>query len=160
MDDTEPVKVPVNEAEASKFQYLIKVLDTLDRADARLEEDVQHFRETEGVRADRQFDWNIVTRHCAPQILISFLRGAERFEEDRTFRMFPHSIIVPRTAQVVVLDEAFELVLEGSDDDNIVNNARDALHTLQSYVQLVEEPVAVNADKLLKQLSRVLKIKL
>jgi len=163
--DVEPdvvniVSVPVNEAEAAKLQYLIKVLDALDRADARAEEDIQHFRSTEGVRADRQFDWTIVTRHCAPQVLVSFLRGAERFEEERTFRMFPHSIIVPRTAQVVVLDRAFELVLEGHDDDNVVNNARDALRDLESYVQTVEEPAAANAVRLLKQLTRVLKIKL
>lgn len=155
-----PVQVPVDQAEYAKFCYLIKVLDAIDRADARSEEAIQHFRRTEGVKADRHFDWSVVVRHCAPQILLSFLRGAERYEDERSFRMYPNSVIVPRNALVVYLDEAFELVLEVPNGDNAVKDAGDAFRVLQSLVRQREGAVAANAEQLLKQLSRVLKIKL
>lgn len=158
MPDT-PVQVPVDQAEYAKFCYLIKVMDALDRADARAEEDIEHFRRTEGVKADRFFDWTIVTRHCAPQLLVSFLQGAERWEEDRMFRKHPHTVIVPRNAFVVELDEPFELTLEGHDADNDVTGAGDALRALRLHAQQHEGAVAMNADKLLSQLARVLKIK-
>jgi len=154
-----PVKVPVDQAEYAKFCYLIKVMDALDVADARANEDIQHFKSTEGVKADRSFDWNVVTRHCAPQLLVSFLQGAERWEDERSFRKFPHTVIVPRTAFVVYLDEAFELTLEGYDVDNNVTSAGEALRTLRLHAQQLEGAVAMNADKLLSQLARVLKIK-
>jgi len=158
MPDT-PTKVPVDQAEYAKFTYLIKVLDALDRADARAEEDIHHFRRTEGVKADRHFDWSIVVRHCAPQLLITFLQGAERWEDERSFRKFPHSIIVPRNAFVVELDKAFELTLEGHDTDNSVVSAGEALRVLRSTAHQREGAAAMNADKLLSQLERVLRIK-
>jgi hypothetical protein len=156
----EPVKVPVDQAEYAKFCYLVKTLDALDRADARTEENIQLLRSTEGVRAEREFDWKHVERHCSPQLLISFLRGAERWDENRSFRTFPRFVIVPRTAYVVDLNEAFELILEERDVDNNVGSASDALRTLQSLAQRQEEDAAANAAQLLRRLSRVLKIKL
>jgi len=158
MPDT-PIQVPVDQAEYAKFCYLIKVMDALDRSDARAEEDIQHFRSTEGVKADRWFDWSIVTRHCAPQLLITFLQGAERWEDERSFRKFPHSVIVPRNAFVVNLDEAFELTIEGLDTDNSVVDAGEALRALRLHAQQRDGAAAMNADKLLSQLERVLKLK-
>lgn len=159
-DSQAPEKVPVNRAEYEKFCYLLRVVDALDRADARVEEDIQHFRNADGTKSDRQFDWSVVVRHCAPQLLISFLRGAERYEDERTFRMFPWAVIVARTASVVYLDAAFELALEDSDADNSVKSAGDALRCLQSYSSQLEGTATANAAQLLRQLSRVLKIKL
>lgn len=156
----EPVKVPVDQAEYAKFCYLIKVLDALDRADAITEEEIDYFRRTEGVKADRQFDWTSVSRFCQPQILISYLRGAERFEEDRSFRTHPRFVIIPRTAYVVDLNEAFELTLEDDGTDNSADSAGDALRLLQSRAQQIEGSAAANALTMLRQLSRVLKIKL
>jgi len=156
----EPRKVPVERAEYLKFCYLIKVMDALDRADELVREDISTLRSTEGIRAEREFDWRAVERHCSPQLLISFLRGAERWEEERSFRTFPRYVIVPRTADVVDLSEAFELVLEENDTDNSEQSAGDALRSLQSYVQRQEGAAAANALQLLRQLQRVLKVKL
>lgn len=153
------VEVPVNRAEADKFTYLIKVMDALDRADARVMEDIQHFRSTEGVKAERQFDWNQVVRHCAPQLQVVFLRGAERWEEERKFRMYPHSVIVVRTAYVVFLDEAFELSLEETATDNSEQSIGDMLRVLHTKVQRLEGVAAVDADRLITRLERVLKVK-
>lgn len=155
-----PEKVPVNSAEYAKFCYLLRVVDALDQADARAEEDIQHFRSTDGIKSDRQFDWSVVVRHCAPQLLISFLRGAERFEDERAFRMFPFAVIVARTASVVYLDAAFELALEDPDTYKSVEDAGDALRCLESYSSRLEGTAAVQAAQLLRQLSRVVKIKL
>jgi len=154
------LEVPVNRAEADKFSYLIKVMDALDRADARAEEDINFFRSTEGVKAEREFDWSQVQRFCAPQLLITFLRGAERWEEDRRFRKYPHSVIVARTAFVVKLDEAFELTLEETTTDNGEKSIGDMLRDLRSEVQQLEGVAAVDADRLITRLSKVLKIKL
>jgi hypothetical protein len=156
----EPTQVPVNRAEYVKFCYLIKVLDALDRADQRAEDDIHYFRSTEGVKSDRHFDWNIVVRHCSPQLLISFLRGAERYEDERDFRMFPHAVIVPRNAFVVFLDSAFELALEEDDTDNSVTSAGDAIRTLQSLAQRLEGDAAVNASRMLTRIEKMLKVKL
>lgn len=155
-----PRVVPVDQAEYLKFCYLIKVLDAVDRADALVAKDIKELRSSEGVRAEREFDWKLVERHCSPQLLISYLRGAERFEEDRTFRAFPRFIIIPRTADVVDLNEAFELVLEERDVDNNVKSVSDALRELQSLVQQREGVAAVDALQLLTRLSKVLKVKL
>jgi hypothetical protein len=152
-------QVAVNQAEYAKFVYLIKVMDALDRADARAEEDIQHFRSTEGLRADRQFDWQLVARHCAPQLLINFLRGAERYEDERKFRMFPHAVIVARTASVVVLDEAFELALEADGDDNITANSGELFRQLRLLARQREGVAAVDADRLITRLSKVLEVK-
>lgn len=152
-------QVPVDRAEYAKFCYLIRVMDALDRADARAEEDIHHFRSTEGVKADRQFDWQQIVRHCAPQLLISFLRGAERWEEDRTFRMFPHAIIVARTADVVYLDEVFELTLEVDDGDNIVGDKGELFRQLRLLARQREGSVFMDADKLISRLERVLQVK-
>lgn len=156
----EPRKVQVERAEYVKFCYLIKVMDALDRADGLVQKDINILRTTEGIRAEREFDWRTVERHCSPQLLISFLRGAERWEEERSFRTFPRYVLVPRTADVVDLNEAFELVLEDHDIDNDVASAGDALRVLQSLVQRQEGAAAANASQLLRQLSRVLKVKL
>lgn len=152
-------QVPVNRAEADKFQYLIKVMDSLDRADVRAQEDIDYFRSNEGVKAERLFDWNLITRHCSPQLQILFLRGAERWEDERKFRMYPHSVIVARTACVVVLDEAFELTLEEHDTDNSVKSIGDMLRDLRSEVRQLEGVAAVDADKIITRLERVLKVK-
>jgi hypothetical protein len=153
-------EVPVDKAEYAKFCYLIKVMDALDRADELVRSDIKELRSTEGIRAEREFDWRQVERHCFPQLVISFLRGAERFEEDRSFRTFPRYVIVPRTADVVDLNATFELVLESPDTDNSVESVGDALRVIQSYVQHREDGAAANATQLLRQLSRVLKVKL
>jgi hypothetical protein len=156
---TEPTQVPVDQAEYAKFCYLIKMMDALDRADARAEKDIQHFKSTEGIRAEREFDWNSVTRHCAPQLLITFLRGAERYEDERKFRKFPHSVIVVRTAFVVYLDEVFELALEVDDGHKSVANSGELFRQLRVLAQQQEGIVAVDADRLITRLSRVLKLK-
>jgi len=156
----EPVKVPVDLAEYAKFCYLIKVMDALDRADVDVEREIDFFRKNEGVRAERQFDWNSVSRFCQPQILISYLRGAERFEEERSFRTFPRFVIIPRNAWVVDLNEAFELTLEDDGTDNSTDGVGEALRLLQSRAQQLEGTATANALTMLRQLSRVLKVKL
>lgn len=158
-DDVAPRLVYVNQAEAAKLQYLIKVMDALDRADVRAEEDIAFFYRNEGVRAERKFDWNTVVRHCAPQILISFLQDQERYERDRSFREHPHSVIIARNAQVVYLGEVFELTLEDSDTDNSVKSVGDTLRSLRSQVQQLEGIAAVDALALITRLERVLKVK-
>jgi hypothetical protein len=149
-------QVVVDRAEYSKFCYLIKVMDALDRADLQAEEDIQHFRSTEGIRADRRFDWSLVSRHCAPQLLISYLRGAERWEDDRKFREFPHSVIVVRTAQVVKLDEVFELTLEPEDVDNDVVDSRVLFSQLRKLAQSKKGLIAMDAEPTIRRLEKVL----
>jgi hypothetical protein len=156
---TRSKQVPVDPAEYAKFCYLIKAMDALDRADIRADEDIEFFRRNDGVKAERRFDWNVVIRHCSPQLLISFLQGAERFEMDRKFREHPHSIIVVRTAQIVYLDEVFELALEGSDRDPSVTSVGETLRSLRSQIGQLEGIAAVDALALVNRLERVLKIK-
>jgi len=151
-------QVLVTSAEYAKFVYLINVMDALDRSDERAEEDIYFFKSTQGIKADRRFDWNHVARHCAPQLLISFLRGAERFEEERSFREHPRSVIVPRTADVVYLDEVFELVPESEDADNGVVDS----HTLFSQLRVLAQSkgkAAMDVAPLIRKLERALSSK-
>lgn len=149
-------KVVVDRAEYNKFVYLIKVMDALDRADLQAEEDIEHFRSTEGIKADRRFDWQLVSRHCAPQLLITFLRGGERWEDERKFREFPHSVIVARTASVVKLDEVFELALESEDTDNGVVDSVVLFSQLRRLAQSKKGTTAMDVEPLIRKLERVL----
>jgi len=152
-------QVIVSKPEYDKFCYLIKVLDALDRADVQAEEDIKFFRSTEGVRAERRFDWNLVSRHVSPQLLISYLRGAERWEDDRKFREYPHSVIVVRTAQVVKLDEVFELALEVEDADNSVVNSVKLFSQLRDLAKSKKGMTSVDVEPVIRRLERALSTK-
>lgn len=157
--DAEIRQVMVNQSEYAKFVYLVKVMDALDRADKRIAEDIEHFSKTEFIKTDRQFDWNQVSRFCAPQLLISFLRGAERWEDERHIRAFPHSVIVARTADVVFLDEVFELSLES---ESVDNNTVDSVHLfsqLRSLAQSKKGMTAMDVEPLIRKLERALATK-
>jgi hypothetical protein len=156
MEDASVCQVSVNMDEYKKFCYLIKVMDALDRADRRAEEDIEHFRRTQGVRADRRFDWNQVVRFVAPQLLISFLRGAERWEEERSFREYPHSVIIARTAYVVVLDEVFELTLETETVDNNVPDFKEVFSQLRKLAQSSKGMTALDVEPTIRKLERAL----
>lgn len=67
-------------------------------------------------------------------------------------------MIVARNAFVVDLDEAFELTIQGYDVDNNVGHAGEALRILSLQVQQRDGAAAVNADKLLTQLERILRL--
>lgn len=156
MSDLNVPQVLVNQSEYDKFCYLIKVLDALDRSDQRAEEDMLHFKSTQGIRADRRFDWNQVSRFCAPQLLISFLRGAERWEDERSFREYPHSVIIARTANVVVLDEVFELTLEAESVDNNVPDTKVVFSQLRKLAQSSKGMTALDVEPLIRKLERAL----
>jgi len=149
----------VSQDEYKKFCYLIKVMDALDRADKRAQEDINYFKSTQGVRAERRFDWTSVARFCAPQLLISFLRGAERWEEERQFREYPHSVIIARTAFVVVLDEVFELTLEAEATDNSGVNAETLFSQLRRLAQSSKGMTAMDVEPTIRKLERALKPK-
>lgn len=152
-------QVIVNKPEYDKFCYLIKVLDALDRADVQAEEDIKYFRSTEGVRADRRFDWNLVSRHVSPQLLITYLRGAERWEDERKFREYPHSVIVVRTAQVVKLDEVFELALEVENIDNDVVDSVTLFSQLRTLAKSKKGLTSMDAEPIIRRLERALSSK-
>jgi len=156
MPDTDVKQIMVNQDEYRKFCYLIKVMDALDRADQRADEDILFFKRNEGVKADRHFDWNQVSRFCAPQLLISFLRGAERWEDERSFRQFPHSVIIARTASVVILDEVFELTLEVEDVDNNVADMKLVFSQLRKLAQSSKGMTALDVEPLIRKLERAL----
>jgi hypothetical protein len=156
MSDLNVPQVMVNQDEYKKFCYLIKVMDALDRADKRAGEDIDYFKSTQGVKADRRFDWNQVSRFCAPQLLISFLRGAERWEDERSFREYPHSVIIARTAYVVVLDEVFELTLETEDVDNNVADTKLVFSQLRKLAQASKGMTALDVEPLIRKLERAL----
>lgn len=150
------LQIPVNMDEYKKFCYLIKVMDALDRADKRAQEDINYFKSTQGVNAERRFDWTSVARFCAPQILISFLRGAERWEDDRKFREYPHSVIIARTACVVVLDEVFELTLETEAVDNNGVDAKSVFSQLRRLAQTSKGMTALDVEPTIRKLERAL----
>lgn len=152
-------QVLVNQDEYKKFCYLIKVMDALDRADKRAQEDIHYFKSTQGVKAERRFDWSSVARFCAPQLLITFLRGAERWEEDRSFREYPHSVIIARTAFVVVLDEVFELALETEATDNSGVDAETLFSQLRRLAQSSKGMTAMDVEPTIRRLERALKPK-
>lgn len=149
-------QIMVNLDEYKKFCYLIKVMDSLDRADERAQEDINYFKSTQGIKADRRFDWTIVSRFCAPQILISFLRGSERWEDERMFREYPHSVIVARTACVVVLDEVFELTLEVETIDNDGVDAKQVFSQLRRLAQTSKGMTALDVEPTIRKLERAL----
>jgi len=151
------LQVLVNQEEYKKFCYLLKVMDALDRADERAEEDIQHFRSTQGIKADRRFDWMNVARFCAPQLQISFLRGAERWEDERKFREFPHSVIIARTAYVVVLDVVFELALEVESADNGTVDANEVFSQLRKLAQSSKGMTALDVEPTIRKLEKVLR---
>jgi len=153
------LQVNVNKSEYDKFCYLIKVLDALDRADVQAEEDIKFFRSTEGVRAERRFDWNLVSRHVFPQLLISFLRGAERWEDDRKFREYPHSVIVVRNAQVVKLDAVFELALEVENVDNDVVDSVQLFSQLRTLAKSKKGLTSMDVEPIIRRLERALSSK-
>jgi hypothetical protein len=159
MFEPQPPQVMVNQDEYKKFCYLIKVMDALDRADKRAEEDILYFKSTQGVTAERKFDWNSVARFVFPQLLISFLRGAERWEDERKFREYPHSVIIARTATVVVLDEVFELTLEAERVDNDVMNANIVFAQLRQLAQSSKGMTALDVEPTIRKLERALKAK-
>jgi hypothetical protein len=159
MYEPQPTQVSVNQEEYKKFCYLIKVMDALDRADRRAEEDIQHFKSTQGITAERRFDWTTVSRFVAPQLLISFLRGSERWEDERKFREFPHSVIIARTAFVVVLDEVFELTLEVEAVDNDVPDFSQVFSQLRLLAQSSKGMTALDVEPTIRKLERALKTK-
>lgn len=150
------LQVMVDRLEYNKFCYLIKVMDALDRADLLAEGDIDHFRRTEGIRADRKFDWNAVSRFVAPQLLVSYLRGAERWEDERSFREYPHSVIVVRTAQVVKLDEVFELALESESVDNNTVDSHELFSQLRALARSKKGLTAMDVAPLIRKLERAL----
>lgn len=155
--ETEAIpQVMVNMDEYKKFCYLIKVMDALDRSDERAEEDIYHFRSTQGIKADRRFDWTIVSRFVAPQLLVSFLRGAERWEDERKFREYPHSVIIARTAFVVVLDEVFELALEVEAVDNDGVDTKQVFSQLRRLAQTSKGMTALDVEPTIRKLERAL----
>jgi hypothetical protein len=159
MTEPTPEQVVVNQDEYKKFCYLIKVMDALDRADKRAEEDIHYFKSTQGVTAERRFDWNSVSRFVAPQLLVTFLRGAERWEDERKFREYPHSVIIARTACVVVLDEVFELTLETERIDNDVPDANKVFAQLRQLAQSSKGMTALDVEPTIRKLERALKTK-
>jgi hypothetical protein len=159
MTEPMPEQVVVNQDEYKKFCYLIKVMDALDRADKRAEEDIHYFKSTQGVTAERRFDWNSVSRFVAPQLLVTFLRGAERWEDERKFREYPHSVIIARTACVVVLDEVFELTLETERIDNDVPDANKVFAQLRQLAQSSKGMTALDVEPTIRKLERALKTK-
>jgi hypothetical protein len=152
-------QVPVNKSEYEKFCYLIKVMDALDRSDQRADSDIQHFRYTEGIKAERRFDWSSVARFCAPQLLITFLRGAEFREEERMFREYPHSVIIARNAYVVFLDEVFELTLEAEAIDNDGVDAIKVFSQLRRLAQASKGMTALDVEPTIRKLERALRPK-
>jgi len=146
----------VNQDEYKKFCYLIKVMDALDRADRLAEEDIYDLKSTQGIKADRRFDWNIVARFCAPQLLVSFLRGSERYEYERLFREFPHSVIIARTAYVVRLDEVFELTLEPEAADNSGLDSKIVFAQVRRLAQSSKGLTALDVEPLIRKLERAL----
>jgi len=152
-------QVVVNRSEYDKFCYLIKVMDALDRADVQADEDIKFFRSTEGVRAERRFDWNLVSRHVSPQLLVTYLRGAERWEDDRKFREYPHSVIVVRTAQVVKLDEVFELALEVESADNDTVDSHTLFSQLRDKAKSKKGMTSLDVEPLIRRLERALNSK-
>jgi hypothetical protein len=149
-------QVVVNRPEYDKFCYLIKVMDALDRADLQAQKDIEFFKSTEGVRAERKFDWNLVTRHISPQLLVSFLRGAERWEDERMFREYPHSVIVVRTAQVVKLDEVFELTLEVVSTDNGTVDSAQLFSQLRDLAKSKKGLTSMDVGPIIRRLERAL----
>jgi len=149
-------QISVTQDEYKKFCYLIKAMDALDRADERAREDIEYFKSSQGIKADRRFDWTVVSRFCAPQLLISFLRGAERWEDERMFREFPHSVIVVRTANVVVLDEVFELTLEAEAVDNNSVDAKEVFSQLRRLAQTSKGMTALGVEPTIRKLERAL----
>lgn len=149
-------QVLVDRLEYNKFCYLIKVMDSLDRADLLAEGDISHFRHTEGIRAERRFDWNTVSRFVAPQLLVSYLRGAERWEDERNFREYPHSVIVVRNAQVVKLDEVFELALESESVDNNTVDSHELFSQLRALARSKKGLTAMDVAPLIRKLERAL----
>jgi hypothetical protein len=149
-------QILVNKHEYEKFCYLLKVMDALDRADKRAEEDITFFKREQGIMADRRFDWQTVARFCAPQLLITFLRGSERWEEDRKFREYPHSVIIARTACVVALDEVFELALEAEPVDNNGVDAKSVFAQLRRLAQSSKGMTALDVEPTIRKLERAL----
>jgi len=149
-------QVMVNRDEYNKFCYLIKVMDALDRSDQRAEEDIAYFKSTQGIKAERRFDWNQVSRFCAPQLLVTFLRGAERWEDERSFREYPHTVIIARTAYVVELDEVFELTLETEPVDNNVPDAKHVFVQLRKLAQSSKGMTALDVEPTIRKLERAL----
>jgi len=150
------VVVKVNIAEAEKFHYLIKAIDSIDRANGLANEHADVLRRDSGVKAEMQFDWGLVSRHVSPQLLITMLRDSHRFQEDQVFLTFPFAAIVVRTAQVVQLDSAFELVLEDWNTEASVANVNEALFSLKLAVDALGGKRAMDVSKLMTQLERAL----
>lgn len=157
---TEATQVSVNDAEYAKFCYLIKVIDSVDRTHDLALAYLRGLKETEGVRGYMDFDWRSVSNFVQPQLLITFLQDGERQPVDQVFMRFPFAAIVARTAQVVELDSVFELNLEGSDLHPEVDEVTNAFRILEAKVRSVKGNRAVDAERSLNQLRRVLRLEL
>jgi len=153
------VVVRVNLAEAEKFHYLLKAMDAVDRANGLANEEAHTLKSESGIKAEMQFDWGLVVRHVSPQLLITFLRDSHRFVEDQLFLTYPFAAIVVRNAQVVQLDQVFELVLEGWDSEAGVNNVSEALLSLKLAIDALGGKRAMDVSKLMTQLERALPVK-
>lgn len=154
------VTVPVNEAEYAKFCYLIKVVDSIDRAHDLALRHLKHFKEQEGVRGYMNFDWRQLISFVQPQLLLIFLRDGERDPVQQVFMEYPFAAVVARTAQVVELDSVFELSLEGSDLHPEVDEVTNAFRILEAKTRSLSGQRSQDANRVLNQLRRVLRLEL
>lgn len=153
-------QVSVNEAEYAKFSYLIKVCDAVDRAHNIAKEFLRELKADEGLRGYMDFDWRSVDQFVQPQLRLTFLQEASRDPVQQAFMRFPHAAIVVRNAQVIELDTVFELNLEGSDLHPEVDEVTNAFRILEAKVRSLEGRRAVDAEKSVNQLRRVLRLEL
>jgi len=154
------MRVLCDHAEYAKFCYLIKVMDAVDRAHAIAKERAKALLEQEGYSAEMRYDWSKVVQHVTPQLGVVFLRDSHRYEDDRKFVEHPIAVIVARTAQVVDLDGEFELTLEEQDQNQLAQtDVTNAFAVLSRVVSSQEGKRTVDAERILRQLERVLRVK-
>jgi len=154
------VTVSVNDTEYAKFCYLIKVVDSVDRAHDLALRHLKAFREQEGVRGYMDFDWRALSGFVQPQLLLVFLQDAERDPVQQVFMRYPFAAVVARTAQVVELDSVFELSLEGSDLHPEVDEVTNAFRILEAKTRSLTGQRSQDANRVLNQLRRVLRLEL
>lgn len=152
------MRVPVTTSEYQKFCYLIKTIDAIDRAHELVKQLANELKSQDGVQAQMKFDWLNVVRHCTPQLQVVLLRDSHDRESERLFVEYPVAVVVVSTAQVVDLSGDFELSLVESSSDNGATDAANAIQTLRTLARAEKGSRAMDAEKILHQLERVLRV--
>jgi hypothetical protein len=148
-------EIVVAKSEYSKLRKLYDTIHLVDAAHRDFRESFEREALEQGVKVEFTFDWRMVVRSCAPEVLVVLAEDPTR----EKFQPFPIYAVLPVSGQYISLTEWAPISIE--DDDEAASagevDASGALNRLITHAKSLDGGKRENAMKMLFTLQRILK---